>query len=92
MELQTIYQCDCNPGKIYSSRQSFQKHVTSKRHQIFTQTKNRTDLYKRLQDIEVELLKKSRECDIWKHKYLDLELQHEKAQDESESRFYDCCA
>lgn len=88
MELETIYECECNPGKKYSSRQTFQKHVSCQRHQMFAQQKTRIDLHKRLQDIEIELLKKSRECDVWKQKYMELLLQHEK----EESSFYDCCA
>uniref|UniRef100_A0A6C0K4F6 Uncharacterized protein n=1 Tax=viral metagenome TaxID=1070528 RepID=A0A6C0K4F6_9ZZZZ len=86
MEIQTLYQCDCNPGKRYSSRQTFQHHVSSKRHQLFTQNKNKSDLYKRLQDTEIELVKARKECEVWKHKYLDMMLEKE----EEEKSFQDC--
>jgi hypothetical protein len=81
MDIQKLLQCDCNPGKTYRTGTTFEKHLMSKRHMLFEQDKNRTEIYKRLQDMEIELFKYKEECKIWKHKYMELK---------KENEFYDC--
>lgn len=50
-------QCECNPGKIYSSSSSFRAHKASKRHQEWEQKGEERQLRKRLGDTEAELAK-----------------------------------
>jgi|SaaInlV_125m_DNA_1040241.scaffolds.fasta_scaffold03207_5 5-methylcytosine-specific restriction endonuclease McrA len=50
-------QCECNPGKIYSSASTFRAHKASKRHQDWEQKGQERQLRKRLGDAEAEVAK-----------------------------------
>jgi len=50
-------QCECNPGKIYSSASTFRSHKASKRHQEWEQKGEERQLRKRLGEAEAEVAK-----------------------------------
>ena len=50
-------QCECNPGKIYSSASTFRTHKASKRHQDWEQKGEERQLRKRLGEAEAEVAK-----------------------------------
>jgi len=81
--MERVFQCDCYPGKTYRSGATFRQHYQSRRHELFQQNKKKTDMHRRLQVTEIELVKKTRECEIWKQKYFDTLI----SQDEE---FHDC--
>jgi len=64
-------------GKTYASRSTFQKHFRSRRHKDHHSDDNKTDLYRRCQEMETELRRSREECRVWKKKYLELSLQTE---------------
>jgi hypothetical protein len=69
-----VYQCDCNPGKHYKTKQTYQKHFQSKKHCLFEEHNNKVGHVKRIQSLEVELQKVTRERDIWKDKFFEIDL------------------
>lgn len=50
-------QCECNPGKIYSSVPTFRAHKACKRHQEWEQKGEERQLRKRLGEAETEVAK-----------------------------------
>jgi len=81
-EIQTVLTCDCNPGKRYSSKQTFRAHEKSQRHLSFAANATKDDLRRRLQESEIALMKSMRECDFWKEKYFN--------QIDHDTEFFDC--
>lgn len=69
-----VYQCECNPGKNYKTKQTYQKHFQSKKHCIYQEHQNKVNHVKRIQFLEIELQKITRERDIWKDKYFEMNL------------------
>jgi len=47
------------------------------RHQNHNLNSNKTDLHRRYHEMEIELSKTRRECQVWKEKYLELSLRTE---------------
>ena len=81
MELEIRRECACNPGKIYANNTTFHKHYQSIRHESYTRDQERSNIYKRNQEMEIEVEKIKRECALWKQKYLELSLKYEKLED-----------
>jgi hypothetical protein len=77
MSLQTVFECPCRQGFRYSSKASFNQHKKSQRHVFFTKNDDDKTLRKRLQDLEIELSMKKKECQVWKQKFLELSLKYE---------------
>ena len=73
-DLIQVYHCDCNPGKNYKTKQTYQKHFLSKKHCLYEGHKNKVGNVKRIQFLEVELKKVIRERDIWRDKYFEMDL------------------
>lgn len=69
-----VYHCDCNPGKNYKTKQTYQKHFQSKKHCLHEEHRNKVENAKRIQFLEVELKKVTRERDIWRDKYFEMDL------------------
>lgn len=82
--LQVIYECPCRDGFRYASKQTYEKHFTSKNHILYTKVQDEKMIRKRVQELEIELSKSKRESEIWKQKYMELSLKYE-----SESLFED---
>ena len=77
MSLQTIYECPCREGFRYSSKGTYIQHKKSQRHLLYTKNDDEKTIRKRLQDLEIELSKTKRECQVWKQKYLEMSLKYE---------------
>ena len=52
MSLAQRLECQCNPGKVYASKATFQAHLKSVRHMAHESGKNVRDFQKRLTDAE----------------------------------------
>jgi hypothetical protein len=67
-----IYHCDCNPNKHYKTKQTFKKHFDTKKHQLFEKQSNQINYARKVQQLEIELKKITKERDIWKEKYMEI--------------------
>jgi hypothetical protein len=62
MSLVCVYRCDCNPGFVYSSKETFAAHKKSKRHINYEMRDRVDDLQKRAVRLENE--KVATECTL----------------------------
>lgn len=77
MSLQTVFECPCKENFKWSSKATYIQHMKSQKHILYTKKDEEKTIRKRLQDLDIELCKTKRECQVWKQKYLELSLKYE---------------
>lgn len=76
MNLVQIYTCDCNPYN-YSTRQTYQAHLHSKRHQLWESKQTIRDFRERIVDLENQMSRLRTELQIWKSQAINLKQRYE---------------
>ena len=77
MEIVQVYECGCHPGYHYSTKNTFNSHKKTMRHQVYINQEEKLHARKKIHNLEIEVAKLKRECMVWKEKYLELSLKHD---------------
>lgn len=73
-QIEQVLSCQCKPTFVYSSKSSYRNHFHSQHHRIYEFEKQVKENNIKLEMNRIEIEKLKRECNVWKDKYLELDL------------------